>query len=66
MVDLPQFNSEPFAIIDSRDDSRIAYIISGDCKAPILKAKIKDMCYILKVVGNVCHMELDTPECEGK
>lgn len=55
-----------FQIIDSRDDSRIAFIEFGTCKAPVLKTRINDMCYILKIVGDVCHLELDTPECEGK
>lgn len=58
--------TDDFQIVDSRDDSRITYIIFGDCKAPILKAKIKDMCYIMKIVGNVCHLELDSKECVGK
>lgn len=58
--------AQDFQIIDSRDDAKITFIMFGDCKAPVLKAKIKDMCYILKIVGNICHLELDTPECEGK
>ncbi len=54
------------AIVDSRDDSKVSFIIIGDCKVPFTKAKVNDMCYILKIVGNVCHLELDTPECENK
>jgi hypothetical protein len=52
-------------IIDSRDDNKLTYIlVNNSCKVPILKTKLNDLCYIMRVVGNTCHIELDTTECE--
>ncbi len=52
------------SVFDSRDDSKLVYVVVGDCKAPILKVKLNDLCYVLKIVNNVCHLELDTKDCE--
>jgi len=51
-------------IIDSVDDNRVTFVIVNGCKVAILKAKIKDMCYVLKLVGNICHVDIDTNDCE--
>ncbi len=51
-------------IIDSQDDVKLAYIEIANCKVPVVKAKLGDMCYILKIINNVCHIELDTKDCE--
>lgn len=53
--------------IDSRDDNRYTYVIVQNCTAPILKTKLNDMCYIMKIVNNECHVQFETTkECQGK
>jgi hypothetical protein len=51
-------------IIDSRDDSAVCYLVVNDCKAKVMKARLGDMCYILRIVNDVCHINLDTTGCE--
>lgn len=51
-------------IVDSRDDNKLAYIVVDGCKVPIFKVKLNDLCYVMKLVDNVCHIELDYKECE--
>lgn len=41
-------------IIDSRDDSRYTYIVVDQCAAKVLKTRIKDECYVMRIVGNKC------------
>ena len=51
-------------IVDSRDDNKISFLYIENCKVPILKTKLNNICYIMKLVGNICHIELDVSECE--
>lgn len=51
-------------IIDSRDDSSLVYIIVNNCKVSVKKVKIKDFCYVLKIIGDKCHISLDMKDCD--
>jgi hypothetical protein len=53
-------------VIDSRDDSRYTYFVADDCHFKALKAKIGDLCYIMRIVENECHIKLDVANCEEK
>jgi hypothetical protein len=56
-------------IVDSREDNKTSFLyVKGDdfeCRVPIIKAKINDLCYIMKLVGTDCHINLDTKGCEA-
>lgn len=52
------------SIVDSRDDAKVCFIVVDDCRVSILKTKLNDLCYIMKVVGDICHIQLDTKGCE--
>lgn len=58
---MPMINVE---IFDSRDDSKIAYVLVNDCKVRVKKAKIGDFCYVLKLIGNTCHLDIDLTDCD--
>ena len=51
-------------IVDSRDDSKLTYLVVSECKVPILKVKLNDLCYIMKLVNETCHIELDEKGCK--
>lgn len=51
-------------VVDSRDDSRYTYFMADDCKFMALKSKLNDMCYIMRIVDNVCHLKLDVKGCK--
>lgn len=51
-------------VIDSRDDSRYTYFMANDCHFKALKARIDDLCYIMRIVENECHITLDVKGCE--
>lgn len=53
-------------IIDSRDDAKITYVVVGQCKTPVLKARINQTCYILRLIDDVCHIDLGVDECGGE
>jgi hypothetical protein len=50
-------------IVDSRDDSKLTYLIVNDCKVSVLKVKLNDICYVMKLVNSTCHIELDNQDC---
>lgn len=50
--------------LDSRDDSKMAYILVNNCKVPVVKAKIGDFCYVLKLIGDKCHVSIDMQDCD--
>lgn len=52
------------SILDSQDDAKMVYIVANECKVKILKVKLNNLCYIMKVLGDVCHIEFDTKGCE--
>lgn len=55
------------SVIDSPVDNKYSFIEIDDCYAPVLKSKLNDWCYILKIVNSYCDMKLDTTkECGGK
>ncbi len=61
------FIAEPvIEIIDSDDDSKLAYVLINNCKAPTMKAKIGDFCYVLEVIGRICNVKLDKTDCEAQ
>ncbi len=51
-------------IIDSRDDSSLAYIIINNCKVPIKKVKLNNFCFVLDAIEATCHITLDKQDCE--
>lgn len=51
------------SIVDSRDDSKYVFIVIDGCKTPVLKIKLKDQCYVLRLVDKNCHLELDLSDC---
>lgn len=53
-----------FSILDSKDDPAVVYIVANDCKVKILKSKLNNICYVMKVVGDVCRISFDTKDCE--
>lgn len=54
-------------IVDSRDDSRYVYVIvEPACKVPVLKVKLNDECYVMTLIDNKCHLNLDLSDCKGK
>jgi hypothetical protein len=59
-VPLPEIS-----IQDSVDDSRASFITVDDCKIRVMKVKLKDTCYIMKIVDNICHLDIDLKDCES-
>lgn len=51
-------------IIDSRDDARQVYVVVNTCAVPMAKVKLKDFCYVLKLIGDMCHISIDLKDCE--
>lgn len=51
-------------IIDSIDEAQIVFIMVDNCKTTVLKTKLKDTCYVLTLVNNTCHINLDLKECD--
>lgn len=51
-------------IVDSRDDNRYVYVVINQCKVPVMKVKLKDTCYVMRLIGNKCHLNLDLTDCE--
>lgn len=51
-------------VLDSRDDSRYTYFMADNCKFMALKSKLNDLCYIMRIVDNVCHIQLDIKGCK--
>ncbi len=52
-------------IVDSKDDPRYVFVIVDQCRVPVIKVKLKDTCYVLRLVGNACHLDLDLSDCEN-
>jgi hypothetical protein len=58
-------NAQPdIQIIDSKDDPKAVYVVVDECKALVQKIKLKDVCYVLRVVNNVCYLNLDPKQLE--
>lgn len=53
-------DSQPPVIefIDSKDDSRMTYLIVNDCKVKIVKSRLNDMEYIITAVNTTCGAKL--------
>lgn len=51
-------------VVDSRDNPAIVFVIVDQCKVPVMKVKMHNTCYVMKLVSDVCHLELDLTDCE--
>lgn len=59
---MPTINLE---IVDSRDDSKMTYVILDSCQVKVAKVKLNDLCYIMRLINNECHVDLDVKGCEA-
>jgi len=59
----PAFGAE-ISIFDSKVDPKLSWVLVEDCLVPVLKAKMQDICYVLKKVDSTCNLKLDMKDCQ--
>lgn len=62
---LPMSHALDISYFDSVTNPKLSWVLVDDCAVPVLKAKSKDTCYIIKKVNDFCHLDLNLKECKN-
>ncbi len=65
MMLVPPTFATDYAYIDSKTNPNLRWVLIDDCKVPIMKDKMSDICYVVKKVNNTCHLHLTFEDCHA-
>ncbi len=66
LLEFNKLHAEPIdiSILDSKDDPAVVYVIANDCKVKVIKSKLENICYLMKIISDTCHIDFDLKGCE--
>ena len=60
-----QSHALEISYFDSVTNPKVSWVLVDDCAVEVPKAKVKDTCFVVKRVSDVCHLELLLDECKN-